>query len=207
MRSVACMPFISGIEMSITTTSGRSSRAFASAAHPSSASPTTSMSGCALTSDFSPSRSITWSSANTIRKVLMRVDLLLRKGRDGYAHARGRAAAGRRVEAERAADERHTLAHAEYSEAVARTRPARNFAGREPSAVVFDDDENVVAPTLDDDAHAPRLRVLEDVRQGFLNDSVDGRLDLGREALPIEAAAVEVYGDAAALRPFLRVVL
>jgi hypothetical protein len=122
------------------------------------------MSGCALTSDFSPSRSITWSSANTIRKILKGIDLLPRSGRDGYAHARGRAAAGRRVEAERAADERHALAHAEYSETVARTRRAQNFAGREPAAVVFDDDEDVVAPSLDDDAHVQRLRVLEDVR-------------------------------------------
>src|ERR1051325_8211298 len=135
------MPVISGIEMSMQTTSGRSPRGFDRAARPSSASPTTSMSACALTSDFSPSRSITWSSAHTIRNVLTRKDLLLRRGhRDGYAHARGRAAAGRRVEAQLAPHERDALAHAEHAEHAPRALRGQGVARREALAVVLHDD-------------------------------------------------------------------
>src|SRR5215217_7551232 len=133
------MPLSSGMEMSMTTTSGCNSCARAIAARPSSASPTTSMSGCALTSDFSPSRSITWSSANTILSVFTGEDLLLGRGRGGYARARSGAAARRRVYAERASDERHAFAHAQQPEAAARL--AAGLTGDEPAAVVLDDDE------------------------------------------------------------------
>src|SRR5688500_6667328 len=137
--------------MSMTTTSGLSSRALRSASRPSSASPTTSMSACAPTSERSPSRSIMWSSANRIRKVFTRELLLLGCGGDGDARARRRAPARRRLDAETSADQRVPLAQPQQAQAAPRPRRARDLLDLEPAADVFDDDEKLFAAALDDD--------------------------------------------------------
>ena len=63
--------FNSGIKMSMTTTSGCSCSAKTIAARPLSASPMTSISGCALISTFNPSRNISWSSAKRILNIVV----------------------------------------------------------------------------------------------------------------------------------------
>ncbi|CAM5480413.1 hypothetical protein SALBM217S_06998 [Streptomyces griseoloalbus] len=67
---VASMPLSSGMRMSIRTTSGASSRTCSTASRPLTASPTTSMSGMALSSTEKPSRTIIWSSAIRTRMVM-----------------------------------------------------------------------------------------------------------------------------------------
>jgi hypothetical protein len=64
---VASMPSMPGIRMSISTTSGSWSRATDTAASPSAASPTTSMSGAESRIITSPVRIAAWSSATTTR--------------------------------------------------------------------------------------------------------------------------------------------
>ena len=64
IRRVAVTPSTSGIFRSISTTSGRSSRARATASPPFWASPTTAMSGADSTSIRNPARSSAWSSAS-----------------------------------------------------------------------------------------------------------------------------------------------
>ena len=61
------MPSSRGIRMSISTTSGRSRRATATACTPSPASPTTSRSGSASSSTRNPPRTSSWSSATSTR--------------------------------------------------------------------------------------------------------------------------------------------
>lgn len=68
---VASMPFSSGMRMSIRTTSGDSSRTFATASRPLTASPATSMSGIAFSRTEKPSRTIIWSSAISTRIVML----------------------------------------------------------------------------------------------------------------------------------------
>ena len=58
MSRVAARPFISGMEMSSTTTDGCSSRARVTAMRPSPASPITSMSGWLAMSSVSPCRTV-----------------------------------------------------------------------------------------------------------------------------------------------------
>ena len=65
MRRVASSPSISGMRMSITTTSGFSARTCSSACAPVAASPTTSMSSRESSSARNPARTIGWSSAST----------------------------------------------------------------------------------------------------------------------------------------------
>ena len=67
IRSVAAMPSMTGIRMSISATSGVRARTRSSPARPSSASPTTSMSSSASSSMTSPARISFWSSITTSR--------------------------------------------------------------------------------------------------------------------------------------------
>ena len=67
IRRVASSPSIPGIWTSISTTSGVRQRTSSTAAAPSAASPTTSMSGSASRISRSPERTIAWSSARTTR--------------------------------------------------------------------------------------------------------------------------------------------
>ncbi len=64
---VASMPSMSGMRMSITTTSGRASSTSRTASAPVPASPAISRSGVSATSTRSPARISGWSSASTIR--------------------------------------------------------------------------------------------------------------------------------------------
>ena len=64
MRRVASMPVITGIETSMITTSGRSSRTASRASAPLAASPTISMSGSARNNMRKPDLTISWSSTS-----------------------------------------------------------------------------------------------------------------------------------------------
>ena len=60
----------------------------------------------------------------------------------------------------------------------ARTR----IGGVEPNAIVFDRDEERVRQTLEVHAAAVGFRVFRHIGQGFLDDPVDRRFGVGREA-------------------------
>ena len=70
MCPVAVMPSITGMSMSMSTTSGCSSRAIFSACAPSAASPTTSNSGSSERNMRRPWRTTLWSSASRMRIVI-----------------------------------------------------------------------------------------------------------------------------------------
>ena len=105
--AVASIPSSSGILMSISTTSGSSRRACASAWPPLAASPTTRRSGSASSIIRRPSRTRSWSS--TIRTLITTAPAAGATERQPGAH--GEPAAGPRPGAQLAAEHRHPLAH------------------------------------------------------------------------------------------------
>src|SRR5689334_8413273 len=114
-----------GMDTSITTTSGRISHAARHASPPSSASPTTCMSGCALTSDFSPSRTTMWSSARKMLSLLTPPPFPPDARLEGYAHEQRRAHVRLGLDVDGAAEQRRALAHPEQPEPAASARRLR----------------------------------------------------------------------------------
>src|SRR5512143_1819388 len=144
MRRVASMPFMFGMAMSITTTSGKCSSARRTLSRPSAASATTAMSVCFSSSARRPSRTTVWSSANKMR-MGMAVDLLL--GRHlGDRQLRGdRGSPPRlRCEVEAPAQAAHPLLHAEQAQ------PPHD-TGVEARSVVLHADPHAVVPAAEID--------------------------------------------------------
>src|SRR5436305_10747641 len=131
------MPFSSGIETSMTTTSGLSSLAFSKAALPLSASPTTDMSACALTSDLNPSRMTVWSSAKKMRSVFTWENLLFGRCVNGNANHQGRASTGLRFDIKASADQCDALPYAQQSESAPFARHEPDSLRVKPLAVIF----------------------------------------------------------------------
>ena len=113
MRRVASSPSISGMRMSITTTSGFSARTCSSACAPVAASPTTSMSSRESSSARNPARTIGWSSASTT--LVGVIDRLTAAQRKHGVDAPATFLAGADVEA--AAEGRSTFEHAAETKA------------------------------------------------------------------------------------------
>src|SRR5690348_674557 len=113
------MPSRSGIVRSITTTSGFSRSAMATASRPFGASPTTWMSRAALSTALSPSRTTLWSSASTTRIMpsLIRCSSLIpgEVAYDGHHGRDPRPHAWRAVDLESPPGERNPFAHGEQS--------------------------------------------------------------------------------------------
>ena len=70
ISAVATMPSVPGMRTSMRTTSGRSRPVWRTASAPSTASPTTSRSGCACRIMRKPMRSSSWSSASRMRMLI-----------------------------------------------------------------------------------------------------------------------------------------
>ena len=77
------------------------------------------------------------------------------------------------VDRERAVQQLHAFAHPEQPESTARVG-----AGIEARPVVLDHDHEPPGIPRHDDADVLRSSVLDDVRDRFLHDAIDGRLDL-----------------------------
>src|SRR5947208_9736281 len=120
MRRVASMPFMLGIAMSITTTSGDCSSASRMLSRPSAASATTVISVCFSSSARRPSRTTVWSSASSMRIGFMgRLGVEFGQRQIGFHQG---AAAQLRIDSQLAAQPPDTLFHAEQSEAANETR-------------------------------------------------------------------------------------
>src|SRR5271169_2651103 len=105
------MPFISGNEMSRTTTSGASWMAIRNAVRPSRASPTMAKSGSAPIRAFRPASTTGWSS--TIR---IRTGPGVIRSSQRYAHVEGGAALFARLHFQAAAHQGEALADAQQPE-------------------------------------------------------------------------------------------
>ena len=117
IRRVASRPSISGMRMSMSTTSGRSRPTSATASAPSAASPTTSMSSAEPSSTTKPLRTSAWSSATATRitrRLLVGQPATTRKPPPGFGPG-----------LERAAVHRDPLAHADEAVAAAVRRRGR----------------------------------------------------------------------------------
>ena len=140
--------------------------------------------GCRCSRSASPRRDVVGSRAWTGRARLHELAALRRPGvslvgRQRHLSGDRRPASRRRLDLERAADEREALAHAERGRA--RRRGHRPASKPRPSS-------SIVAATLRPRCETTMLtcsarRVLDDVRERLLDDAVERRLDLGREAL------------------------
>ena len=103
-----------------------------------------------------------------------------------------------------------TIADAAPASRAGRAAPGGPAAGRgvgvEAAAVVLHDGREVAAVPPQDDADPARRGVLGDVGEGLLEDPVDGRLDLRREARRPPGLAVELDGDPGPRGPLVQVV-
>ena len=172
IRRVASMPSISGMRMSISTTSGVSRRALSTACVPSEHSPTTSMSSSASRIIRKPARISAWSSTSSTR-------MLMPAPAVGWG-ARARTAkppSGSRARLHDAAVHRRALAHAD--EAVAAARVAQLVVVARALAVVLDAQHHLVRLVGDRHACARARRVLERVGERLLDDPVRGQVDAG----------------------------
>ena len=173
---------------------------------PSLASATTDMSGWPSISSLRPWRTVTWSSASRMRR-----RVCVSHGRSpvraiGAAAIRtqdGRALAGCRLDFERGADQRGPLLHAEQAEARASRRRSARI---EADAIVFDDEQDLVAAAFEDDVDVRRPRVLGDVGQRLLRDAVQRRFRFRGQPIVEQARGVQLRRDADPLRPVLDIV-
>src|ERR1700749_165767 len=183
------------METSSTATSGSIFWTNSTAARPSGASPTHSMSACDSTSARKPSRTSAWSSAKKTRSLLIAFLLRLRAvGRvepDGDAHEDGRAASGRALDLDRAVDERRALGPPDEAHA-AHFSVGFDSLGVKAAAVVLHDEHDVAVAAFEQHVDARGRRVLGDVVQSLLRDAVQRRLDQRFEARVAEARRVEV---------------
>src|SRR5437868_714960 len=134
------------METSITTTSGSSVCAQLTAVKPSLASPTTSMSGCALISSLMPSRTVSWSSAIMIRRLLM-ASYLLAGLIERHTNKDSRPLARSAFDFKRPANESGALAYVDQA------KPAPRAGGRclidvKSYAVVLNDQHHLLAAPL-----------------------------------------------------------
>ena len=179
----------------MTTTSGRSCSTCSQAVRPSPASPTHLHAGLGVDQGLQP--------LADDRVVVGQEDAQLRHGCHLPSASRGqrdagedrRALPGRRFDRQRPADQRQALPASPAGPAGPRAGGVHARLRVEAAAVVLDDGEHLVRGALQDQAHPPGPGVLEHVRQPLLHDPVQGRLDRRRQALRVQAGAVEVHLD------------
>src|ERR1044071_1503357 len=190
--------------MSITTTSGLNPRALWTASLPSPASAMTSMSRSASIRSFSPCRTVTWSSARRMRSgCVLSATTHDRTGALGHgdAHENRRALSGRGFDLQATADERRALLHADEPESAT----SRLTIGVEANPVVLHDQEDGVMAPLEEYVDRACARVLGGVVERFLRDSIQRRLDVGREPF-IDSRGVQARGNADTSGPVLGVI-
>ena len=172
MRLVASTPSSTGMRMSISTTSGRVSRARETASSPSPASPTTAMSSSLSSSTRSPARSSAWSSTSSDPDH----DWTPTGSESADAEASG--GAGSRVEL--ASESQRSLAHA--VEAMAGAGLPLAVARLGATSVVDDLEDEPVGLVAHRHDGGRRSRVAKSVGEGLLCDAVGGTVDGGRQA-------------------------
>src|SRR3954471_5690672 len=187
------------METSMTITSGPRSTACRHAASPSAASPTTSMSGWASIRARSPARTTLWSSARRMRNLVAMIGISRGLPQGDAGTHRGPAAV-LRFDQEPPAYQRHALPHPEQAQAPAtRTRPGPLRV--EPPAVVLDQGGDLTPVALHDHTRTAGPGVLRHVVQGLLHETVDCRLDLGRQSVAVQAGGLEGGEDPGPLGP------
>src|SRR5512133_1190305 len=164
MRRVASIPFMFGMAMSMTTTSGSYSSARRTLSRPSPASATTAISGCFSSRARSPSRTTVWSSASSMR---MGIFLVLGGPLQRQCGDDGRSPPRLRFDGEPAAEASNALLHAEQAEAA-------DDAGVEAVAVV--------AHAAADAAGLPAHLYFDVVGVGVAGGVVHGLLDEPEDA-------------------------
>src|SRR5437773_7188556 len=100
--------------------------------------------------------------------------------RQRHAGAQAGAAARARRERDRPAERAYALADADEPDPA---RAARPVVCRQPDAVVAHLEPELISPPGEPHPHALRVRVARDVGERLLDDAVDRRLDLLRQAL------------------------
>src|SRR5579863_3950454 len=194
------MPFISGSEISSTTTSGTSWIAMRSAVRPSRASPTMTKSGSAPTSAFRPASTTGWSS--TIRT---RMGAGVTDASQRYPRVDCRAALGAGFDLEAAARQGKALADAEEAEvADAKVEVSRAARGVEAATVILDDQPNLFIGRLQDHADPIGAGMLNDIGDRLLQYTEDGCLDRLRQARIIQVD-LQVNLQPGAFGPLLQV--
>src|ERR1035437_9427922 len=133
--------------MSIRTMSGSSWVASDIATSPLSASPMTSMSGCAFTRSLMPVRTVLWSSARRTRNFFSISVISVLSERN--SHKNGRAAAGGRFDIERTRDECCPLTHTYKAKALAELSFVCRIYRIEAHAVVLDYQHQIAIPLLE----------------------------------------------------------
>src|SRR5438045_2140831 len=140
----------------------------------------TSMSCSLSISSFNPCRTVTWSSARRTRSG--RVFSAMAHDRAGVrrnvdSDENRRALSGIRFDLQATADQRRALPHADKPESVT----LRITIALETDPVVLDDKKDGVGAPLEKHLDVPCAGVLGGVVERLLRDSIQGRLDVGRE--------------------------
>src|SRR5688572_4514114 len=161
MARVASAPFSSGIDRSISTTSGCASRASWTASRPSPTHATTSMSASASTKCLSPSATTPWSSA-----IKMRIGMVRPLPLQRHPGVDARALAGTGSDVQLPAGGFRALAHRRHPPAAAAR--ARQL---ETLPVVLHVEDQLLVGGRNLEADVGRLRVLEHVVERFLRDA------------------------------------
>src|SRR5688572_3522129 len=165
----ASMPFSCGMEMSVTITSGFSSRAAVTMARPSSTMPTSSNSSASR--PFKPSATMRWSSASRTRGLVIGLPQL----RDPRHH-RG-AAAGFALDLKFAIQQAHAFAHARKAE----TGMIARKLGVESAAVVAHRNLKSLAARRQENVYRTCVAVASGIAQCFLRDAEQAERRLLRE--------------------------
>src|SRR3954468_3494027 len=202
----AWRPFISGMAMSITITSGSTFLTSAMPSRPLPASPMTVMSGSSSRMRRNPCRTRAWSSTRTSRMgcdplCSANVCLLLVLVGDGrrcrhlqrHAHADDESGRIRGPECERAAHQLGAFPHADEPDAL----PAVLALGgwREPAAAVLDLELHAIVHLPEPHEGLGRSRVATHVGERLLHDAIDVNRRLGRDQAN-RAALLEPCVDA-----------
>src|SRR3990172_596936 len=190
----AASPSISGMEMSMTMTSGVRLRASSTASRPLEASPTTSISGSMSRRARSPERSTAWSSARRTRIFSVTVALPAAAPRQRGLHRDTRAPARSRLNSHPSSDEGQPPLPPEQAEPGA----AGTLRGLhvEPAAVVLDDETQGAAATGQAGLHLRCAGMLGDVGQRLLDDPVEHQLYIRRQASEPAARKLRFHGPA-----------
>src|ERR1051325_6127957 len=165
------------------------SHAYCMAVRPSPASPMTSISGCELISIFMPSRTVSWSSAITMRSLFITASFFSHNER--HAHVEGRAAARLALDVERSAGKSGALAHVEQAHALPPII-CHCLIHIKPRAIVGDDQNGLAAAPLQHHLDVAGPGVLRDVVERLLRDTVEHRLGFERQALASGNGGVEL---------------
>ena len=173
MSRAAVSPSVPGIRMSISTTSGRRSRASRTAAAPSSASPATVMSGADDSRARNPARTSAWSSASSTS--ITASGAARRAGHEWEVAAHPEPALRPGSRGQRPAERAGPLAHPR--QAVAGRRRGRRVG----APVVVDLDGEPVVGEVQRHDGLVGVCVPAAVGQRLLHDPVRGQVDAGRQ--------------------------